>query len=42
MRRDGLVQIAFDIVKIIDMKLMRAVADWVPIKLEGKSAAAYR
>jgi len=42
MRRDGLVQIAFGIVKIIDMKLMRAVADWVPIKLDGKSAAAYR
>ena len=42
MRRDGLLQIAFGMVKIIDMKLMRAVADWVPTKLDERSAAACR
>lgn len=42
MRRDGLLQIAFGMVRIIDMKLMRAVADWAPTKLDGRSAAAGR
>jgi len=31
MRRDGLLQIALGHVRIIDLKLMRAVADWVPM-----------